>query len=56
MLCFQIEVKEEIGTVYKVRVGFHGEENHPEWYDDLEDTPSWFLEKVINSMNFILRQ
>lgn len=43
---FQIVVKEDIGKIFKVRLGFHGEENHPEWYSDLDDTPSWFIDKV----------
>lgn len=46
VVMFQIEVEEDIGKLFKVRLGFHGEENYPEWYTDLEDTPSWYLEKV----------
>lgn len=39
-------VREDIGDLYKVRLGFPEEENHTEWYTSIDSGPSWFLEKV----------
>ncbi|WAR22969.1 LOXH1-like protein [Mya arenaria] len=42
---FDVYVEEDIGDMYKVRLGFHEEETHPNWYTDIKNSPTWFLEK-----------
>lgn len=42
----QIGIEENIGEVYKVRVGFKDAENEMSWYEGSTEAPSWFLEKV----------
>ena len=46
MLCLQIRVLEDIGELYKVRVGFHGDRGEVVWYQNYSLAPSWFLESV----------
>ncbi|XP_052774352.1 lipoxygenase homology domain-containing protein 1-like isoform X2 [Mya arenaria] len=43
---FDVYVEEDIGDMYKVRLGFHEEETHPNWYTDIKNSPTWFLEKL----------
>lgn len=39
-------VLEDIGDLYKVRLGFPDEEHHQDWYTSIQEAPTWFLEKV----------
>ncbi|KAJ8306143.1 hypothetical protein KUTeg_016688 [Tegillarca granosa] len=41
-----IRIEENIGEVYKVRVGFKDAENEMSWYEGSTEAPSWFLEKM----------
>jgi len=43
---FQVRVVADVGTLYKVRVGFHSDDHKTSWYEDSSQAPSWFLEKV----------
>ena len=36
---------EDIGTLYKVRVGFH-DEGDVDWYQSYLQAPTWFIEQV----------
>ena len=42
----QITIPEDIGELFKVRVGFHGDDSEiNDWYFG-QGGPTWFLEKV----------
>ena len=36
---------EEIGTLYKVRVGFH-DDGVTDWFQNFSQGPTWFIEQV----------
>ena len=42
----QVHVEGDIGTLYKVRVGFHGGDYDVPWFGNYNLAPSWFLETV----------
>jgi len=42
----QVRVEGDIGTLYKVRVGFHGGDYDVPWFGNYNLAPSWFLETV----------
>ena len=42
----QVVVDDDIGDLYKVRVGLLGAEHHVDWYSDYNRCPSWYLQKV----------
>ena len=46
MLFFKILVPEDIGELYKVRVGFHGDRGEVPWFQNYSLAPSWFLDSV----------
>ena len=42
---------EDIGTLYKVRVGFH-DEGDVDWYQSYLQAPTWFIEQVTRILIF----
>ncbi|XP_021373395.1 lipoxygenase homology domain-containing protein 1-like isoform X2 [Mizuhopecten yessoensis] len=42
----EVRMEAEVGVVYKVRVGFHGQEHDLSWYEDSATAPSWFAEEI----------
>ncbi|XP_060083246.1 lipoxygenase homology domain-containing protein 1-like [Ylistrum balloti] len=42
----QVRVEADVGAVYKVRVGFHGQEHDLSWYENSATAPSWFVEQI----------
>ena len=49
-IIYQVQVEGEIGQLYKVRVGFHGNKYDVPWYSNYSMAPSWFLENVSFNM------
>ncbi|XP_069127319.1 uncharacterized protein [Argopecten irradians] len=43
---FMVHVEEDIGEVYKVRVGFHSYQHDLMWYESVDTAPSWFLKEL----------
>ena len=43
--CIQLTVPEDLGELFKVRIGFHGDEEKL-WFEDQNQAPSWFVEQV----------
>ncbi|KAL3869892.1 hypothetical protein ACJMK2_042519 [Sinanodonta woodiana] len=43
---FDVRVVEDIGDLYKVRVGFHDKEQEALWYQNYSQAPTWYLEKM----------
>ena len=44
-LFYQLTVPDDLGELFKVRIGFHGDEEKS-WYEDQNQAPSWFVEQV----------
>ena len=42
---------EDVGTLYKVRVGFH-DEGDVDWYQSYLQAPTWFIEQVTRILIF----
>ena len=43
---WQVATDVDVGKVYKVRVGFHGDGKETQWYSNFAHSPSWYLERV----------
>ncbi|KAK3579121.1 hypothetical protein CHS0354_022141 [Potamilus streckersoni] len=43
---FDVQVVEDVGELYKVRVGFHDKEQEALWYQNYSQAPNWYLEKL----------
>ena len=50
---FKIIVPEDIGELYKVRVGFHGDRGEVPWYQNYSLAPSWFLDSVSTTLECV---
>ena len=45
-LFYQLTVPEDLGELFKVRIGFQGDQELS-WYEDFSGAPTWFIEEVM---------
>ena len=45
-LFYQLTVPEDLGELFKVRIGFQGDQELS-WYEDFSSAPTWFIEEVM---------
>ena len=45
-LLYQLTVPEDLGELFKVRIGFQGDQELS-WYEDFSGAPTWFIEEVM---------
>lgn len=45
---------EDIGTLYKVRVGFH-DDGVTDWFQNFSQGPTWFIEQVTSQFDSNIR-